>query len=170
MAETTEKDAAVMNSDIQNGEFSIQKIYMKDTSFESPHSPDIFADEWSPEINMQLSNEATLISEEFKDLYEVVLTVTITVKVGEKTAYLIEVHQAGIFHIKNFPEDVVSHMVATVCPNILFPFVREAIADMVARGGFPQFLLAPVNFEAVYLQQQKQNEELDNKDVPETRH
>lgn len=147
--------AAAKTDNIKNGQFAVQKIYTKDISFETPHSPNIFTEEWSPKVNMQLSSEASSINE---DLTEVVLSVTLTVTLGEKTAYLVESHIAGIFLIKDFPQQVVEHMVATICPNILFPFARELVCDLVIRGGFPQLLLAPVNFEALYAQQKKQNE------------
>jgi len=134
-----------------SGQFAPQKIYVKDLSFETPHSPDIFKEEWNPGVNMNLSSDANLIDDK---LYEVVLTVTVTVTMGEKTAYLVEACQAGIFHIDGFPEEIIARMVATICPNILFPFARELVSDVVTRGGFPQLLLAPVNFEALYQQQQ----------------
>ncbi len=133
-----------------SGQFSPQKIYVKDLSFETPNSPDIFKEEWSPGVNMNLSSDANPIDDK---LYEVVLTVTVTVTMGEKTAYLVEACQAGIFHIDGFPEEIIARMVATICPNILFPFARELVSDLVTRGGFPQLLLAPVNFEALYQQQ-----------------
>lgn len=137
------------------GQFSVQKIYTKDISFETPHSPQIFAEEWAPQVNMQISSEASLIHE---DLTEVVLTITLTVTLGEKTAYLVEAHIAGIFLIKDFPNEIVERMAATICPNMLFPFARELVCDLVTRGGFPQLLLAPVNFDALYAQQKKQQE------------
>jgi preprotein translocase subunit SecB len=137
----------------KQGEFAPQKIYIKDLSFETPHSPEIFTEDWKPVVNMNLSSEAKPVGEK---LYEVVLTVTVTVTMEEKTAYLVEANQAGIFHIDGFPEAIVGRMVATVCPNILFPFAREHVADLITRGGFPQLLLAPVNFEALYQQQQMQ--------------
>ena len=132
-------------------QFSIQKVYVKDLSFETPNSPDIFKMEWKPVVDMHMTNEATPIGE---DLYDVVLSITLTVKLEEKTAYLVEINQAGIFLIKNIPEDVIERMLATVCANILFPFAREAVSDTVTRGGFPQLLLSPVNFDALYAQQQ----------------
>lgn len=137
----------------QQGEFNPQKIYIKDLSFETPHSPEIFTQEWKPVVNMNLASEAKSLGEK---LYEVVLTVTITVSIEEKTAYLVEARQAGIFHINGFPKEVVGRMVATVCPNILFPFAREHVADLITRGGFPQLLLAPVNFEVLYQQQMQE--------------
>ncbi|HIF50091.1 MAG TPA: protein-export chaperone SecB [Thiotrichaceae bacterium] len=134
-----------------DAQFSIQKVYVKDLSFETPNSPDIFKMEWKPVVDMHMTNEATPIGD---DLYDVVLSITLTVKLEEKTAYLVEINQAGIFLIKNIPEDVIERMLATVCANILFPFAREAVSDTVTRGGFPQLLLSPVNFDALYAQQQ----------------
>ena len=138
------------SEETKTGQFAPQKIYIKDLSFETPHSPEIFTEEWNPAVNMNIASEAKLIDEK---LYEVVLTVTVTVTMEEKTAYLVEAHQAGVFHIDGFPEEIIARMVATICPNILFPFARELVADLVTRGGFPQLLLAPVNFEALYQQQ-----------------
>lgn len=134
------------------GQFAIQKIYIKDLSFETPHSPAIFQEEWKPAVNMDLSNAATPLGDPY---YEAVLSITITVSFDDKTVYLVEVQQAGIFHIAGFPKEAVEHMLATVCPNILFPFAREVVSDLVTRAGFPQLLLAPVNFEALYQEQQK---------------
>ena len=135
------------------GQFGIQKIYIKDLSFETPHSPAIFQEQWNPSVNMDVSNSASALSDK---LYEVVLAVTVTVSSGEKTVYLVEAQQAGIFHIEGFPKEVLNRILATMCPNILFPFAREVIADLAMRGGFPQLLLAPMNFEALYLQHLKQ--------------
>jgi preprotein translocase subunit SecB len=153
MTDIPEDDQNNTDINIKNGQFSLQKIYVKDVSFETPHSPAIFTEEWAPSVNMQVSNEASTIQE---NLNEVVLTVTVTVTLGEKTAYLVEVHIAGIFYMKGFPDDITEHMAATVCPNILFPFARELVSDLVTRGGFPQLLLAPVNFEMLYAQQKRQ--------------
>jgi len=153
--------------EVKQGEFAPQKIYIKDLSFETPNSPEIFTEEWKPAVNMNLSSEARPLGEK---LYEVVLTVTVTVTMEEKTAYLVEAQQAGIFHIDGFPEDIVGRMVATVCPNILFPFAREHVADLITRGGFPQLLLAPVNFEALYQQQQMQEQSQATPAETETKH
>lgn len=155
MTDATTNDQAEDMVSHPTGEFAIQKIYIKDISFETPNSPDIFKLEWDPKVSMQLSSEGMNISDE---LTEVVLTVTVTTMIGEKAAYLVEIHVAGIFHIKGFPKEVIEHMAATVCPNILFPFAREHVCDLVTRGGFPQLLLAPVNFEALYAQQQQELE------------
>jgi len=153
--------------EVKQGEFAPQKIYIKDLSFETPNSPEIFTEDWKPTVNMNLSSEARPLGEK---LYEVVLTVTVTVTMEEKTAYLVEAQQAGIFHIDGFPEDIVGRMVATVCPNILFPFAREHVADLITRGGFPQLLLAPVNFEALYQQQQMQEQSQATPAETETKH
>jgi len=118
-------------------------------------------------VNMQLASEASQINDE---LAEIVLTVTVTTTLGEKTAYLVETHIAGIFMFKGFPKNAVEKMAATVCPNILFPFARELVCDLVTRGGFPQLLLSPVNFEALYAQQKRQNAETATKDGTGTRH
>jgi preprotein translocase subunit SecB len=135
-------------------EFGIQKIYVKDVSFETPNSPAIFRDQWQPDINLQLNNNTKTIEE---NIHEVILTLTVTAKLGEKTAFLIEVQQAGIFNIKGYTEQEMGAMAGAYCPNILFPYARETISDVVTRGGFPQLLLAPINFDALYQQHVQQN-------------
>ena len=141
--------------DSQTGQFTIQKVYTKDASFETPHSPKVFRQEWKPSVNMEMASNATSID---NAMYEVVLTITLTVSVEDKTAYLVEVNQAGIFHIEGFPEDAMERMTSSICPNILFPFARECISDLITRGGFPQLLLAPVNFDALYVQHKQQQQ------------
>jgi preprotein translocase subunit SecB len=157
MAENSDGKAAQPDvqgaADAPQGQFGVQKIYMKDMSFETPRSPQVFQEEWSPAVNMDVSNSASALTDK---LFEVVLSVTITVKSGEQPVYLAEVQQAGIFHIEGFPREAVNRILATMCPNILFPFAREVVADLVMRGGFPQLLLAPMNFEALYTQHLKQ--------------
>lgn len=128
---------------------SIQKIYVKDVSFEVPHSPEIFNSEWKPDVKLDLNNEASRIGE---GLYEVVLRVTATVDVDARTAFLAEVNQAGIFSIAGVDDEQIKLLVGSFCPNVLFPYARETMSDLVTRGGFPQFLLAPVNFDALYAQ------------------
>ncbi|MDQ7089067.1 MAG: protein-export chaperone SecB [Methylococcales bacterium] len=143
--------------------FSIQKIYTKDISFETPNSPQIFIDKWEPQVDFNLGTNVTPLED---NLYEVVLSVTVTVKCGEKTAYLVEVAQAGVFTLTGFSEDEMGPMMGSFCPNILFPYAREVISDLVSKGGFPQLLLAPVNFEALYTQhlQQVEAEQLPGSD------
>jgi len=138
------------------GQFAIQKIYTKDISFETPNSPAIFSEaKWEPEINVQLNSRAAQLN---PGLHEVVLTVTVTAKQGDKTAFLVEVQQAGIFQAEGIDEAQMGHLLGSFCPNILFPYAREAISDLVSRGGFPQLLLAPVNFDALYAQHLQQQQ------------
>jgi preprotein translocase subunit SecB len=146
-----DKSAANESAERKTGQFAIQKVYVKDISFETPNSPQIFQQQWQPVVNMDLASSAKLLE---GPLYEVVLSITVTVSFEKQTVYLVEVQQAGIFHVAGLPQEVMERMLATVCPNILFPFAREVVADLVTRGGFPQLLLAPVNFDALYLQQQ----------------
>ncbi len=134
-------------------QFAIQKIYTKDISFETPNSPSIFTHKWEPAVDFNLSTQVTPLDNSF---YEICLMVTITVKCGDLTAYLVEVNQAGIFAIVGFDEQEMGPMVGSFCPNILFPYARETVSDLATRGGFPQLLLAPVNFDAVYAQHMQQ--------------
>lgn len=134
-------------------QFSIQKIYIKDVSFETPKSPQIFIEKWDPSVDFNLGTRVEPLEE---NLYEVALTVTVTVKSGESVAYLVEVTQAGIFALNGFADQEMGPMIGSFCPNILFPYAREAVSDLVAKGGFPQLLLAPVNFDALYAQHVQQ--------------
>ncbi|MBB5018171.1 preprotein translocase subunit SecB [Chitinivorax tropicus] len=136
--------------------FQIEKIYVRDMSLEIPHAPQVFLDRSQPEIDMQLRTNSTKIDEGY---YENVLTVTVTAKAGDKTMFLAEASQAGIFQIRNVPEEDMSPILGIGCPNILFPYVRETISDMVNRAGFPPVILAPINFEVLYAQQQASNEQ-----------
>ena len=128
-------------------QFSIQKIYTKDMSFETPNSPKVFIEKWEPSVDFNLVSHVEPLE---GPLYEVALTVTITVKNEAMTAYLVEVNQAGIFSLSGFSDQEMGPMVGSFCPNILFPYAREAVSDIVAKGGFPQLLLAPVNFDSLY--------------------
>ncbi len=127
--------------------FVIQKIYTKDISFESPNAPGIFTSEFQPKLSIDLNVETKKLD---GNLFHVVIRVTATTKVEEKVAFLCEVEQAGIFTISGFTEEEVGYMLAVQAPGILFPYAREVVSDLVARGGFPQLLLEPVNFEAMY--------------------
>jgi len=145
-----------MSEEQNQQQFAIQKIYLKDVSFESPNAPAVFQDaEWKPEINVQLNTEGKTIAE---GIHEVTLTVTVTAKKEDKTAFLVEVKQSGIFQLTGFEQDQLGGMLGAYCPEVLFPFAREAIADLVAKGGFPQLLLSPVNFNALYMQHQQQQQ------------
>jgi preprotein translocase subunit SecB len=133
--------------------YSIEKLYLKDVSFESPNSPAVFTGAWSPEIKLQLNSHANPVAEH---LQEVVLSVTVTATQGEQTGFLAEVQQAGIFRLEGFTADELQKVIAIECPTVLFPFAREAVSELVTKGGFPPLILAPVNFHAVYLQRQAQ--------------
>lgn len=135
------------------GQFAIQKIYLKDVSFESPVSPQVFTKKWEPDVNLEINTSSKGIAE---DIFEVVLRLTVTVKLEGETAYLAEIHQAGIFTVKDLPKEMMPNILGAACPNILFPFGREAVADLVSKGGFPQLILSPVNFDAIFAQHQAQ--------------
>jgi preprotein translocase subunit SecB len=134
-------------------QFAIQKIYTKDMSFETPNSPKIFTENWEPSVEFNLGSHVEPLENNF---FEIVLTLTITAKHKDTVAYLVEVNQAGIFSLGGFSEQEMGHMVGSFCPNILFPYAREAVSDLIIRGGFPQLLLAPVNFDALYAQHLQQ--------------
>lgn len=134
-------------------EFMLQRIYVKDVSFEAPLAPQVFTEAWQPETQVGFGSEAVALG---NDLYEVVLTVTATTKLGERTAYLAEVKQGGIFGIRGFPETELGPMLGAYCPNILFPYVRELIARLVSDATFPPLLLQPVNFDLVFAQAAQQ--------------
>lgn len=140
----------------QEKQFAIQKLYIKDVSFETPNSPAIFTQKWDPKVEFNLSSNAQAIQEH---LYEVTLTVTVTVKLEDKTAYLVEVNQAGVFTLVGFTDQELGPMLGSFCPNILFPYVREVVSDLVIKGGFPPMLLAPVNFDALYMQHLQQTQQ-----------
>ena len=135
--------------------FSIEKIYLKDVSFESPSAPAVFTEEWSPEINMDLNSQGHAIDE---NVFEVELSITVTAKNKDKTAFLVEIKQCGIFAISGMDEANLNGMLGSFCPNILFPYAREAVSDLVTKGGFPQLLLSPVNFDAIYAQHLQNNQ------------
>ena len=125
-------------------------ITLKDVSLETPNSPAIFKQKWKPEIDLQLN---TAVNPLESDIYEVVLTVTVTAKQGETTGFLVEIQQAGVFTIRGFNEEQTGSMLGAYCPNILYPYAREAVSDLVVKGGFSQLLLTPINFDTLYAQQ-----------------
>jgi preprotein translocase subunit SecB len=126
-----------------------QKIYLKDVSFETPHSPGIFLKEWNPALSIEIDNRASMLED---DHFEVVIILTVTVSIGDETAYLAEVHQAGIFRLTGFDNEELRRLHNVYCMHTLYPFACAALADLVSRGGFQQLLLAPVNFEKIYQQ------------------
>lgn len=127
--------------------FSIEKVYVKDLSLEIPNAPQVFLEREAPTVDIQLHHNSSGVED---GVYETVLTVTVTAKVKEKTLFLVEAAQAGIFVARNIPAAELEAVLAIACPNILFPYVREAISDIVVRAGFPPVILSPVNFEAIY--------------------
>ena len=136
-------------SDQQQPVFNIEKIYVKDLSLEVPNAPQVFMATETPQLEVQLANSVKPVD---GALYEVTLTITVTAKAGDKTVFLVEASQAGIFQIRNVPQGDLDPILGMVCPNVLFPYARETISDTVNRAGFPPVLLAPVNFEALYQQ------------------
>jgi len=137
----------------QPASFNIEKLYVKDLSLELPNAPQVFMQADSPQLDVQIHNESQHVSDA---LYEVVVTVTVTAKAGDKTMFLAEVAQAGLFSIVNVPADELDPLLGIGCPTILYPYVREVVSDIVTRSGFPPVLLAPVSFEALYMQRQQQ--------------
>ena len=129
--------------------FSIEKIYVRDLSLEVPNAPQVFMSNDAPQLEVQLSQAVQSMD---GALFEVTLNVTVTAKAGDKTVFLVEVAQAGIFQIRNVPQSELDPILGMVCPNVLFPYARETVSDTVNRAGFPPVLLAPVNFEALYQQ------------------
>ncbi|MCB1746994.1 MAG: protein-export chaperone SecB [Gammaproteobacteria bacterium] len=154
MAEQNNAGAAAQSG--VTGQLAIQKIYLKDLSFEAPNSPQVFTEQLNPKADVQFANNTTALGE---DNHEVVLTVTVNVQQDGRAIYLVEVQQAGIFTVRGFPAEHLPAILATACPNTLFPFAREAICDAVVKGGFPQLLLAPVNFEILYAQEMRRRQE-----------
>ena len=128
-------------------QFTIQKIYVKDVSFEVPNSPNVFNEQGQPNLELNLNQKVARIAE---GLFEVALGITLTCKVEDKTIYLAEVEQAGLFGLTGFDERTLDMMLGTYCPNVLFPYVRQTISELVVQGGFPPFYLQPINFEGLY--------------------
>ena len=137
----------------QQPAFGIEKIYLKDLSLEIPNAPQIFIQREAPQVSIELGNTTSMIEE---GVFEVVITVTVTSKIEDKTVFLVEVAQAGIFQVRNVPAENLEMIAGVTCPNILFPYARQTVSDLVTRAGFPPVLLNPINFEALYAQQKQQ--------------
>jgi len=140
-------------SQAQQPGFALEKLYLKDASVEVPNAPEIFTNREAPKIGIELNNTAKPLADGF---YDVSLQVTVTSKQDDKVAFLVEVVQSGIFQINNIPEEGIEMVLAITCPNILFPFAREVVSDMVTKAGFQPVLLNPINFESLYLQQKEE--------------
>ncbi|ARG96770.1 protein-export chaperone SecB [Legionella micdadei] len=151
----------------QEAQFMIQRIYVKDSSFEAPGTPAIFQQKWDPELTLDLNTQNVELE---KGVYEVVLTVTATVKNQNNIAFLAEVKQAGIFTIEGAPVDQLDHLLGSFCPSILYPYARETITSQVIHGSFPQLVLAPINFDALYVQQLEDKKKAKQKEAEETTH
>jgi preprotein translocase subunit SecB len=153
MAEEHNPEPLISPAEAASAQFQIQKLYTKDVSFELPNAPQVFQEEGQADVKMSLSQRVEGLGE---NLHEVVLTVTVTATVGEKTAYLAEVAQAGIFLVAGFNEQATHAVMNTLCPGTLFPYARQTITSLIADGGFPPLTLQPVNFEQLYAQRMQQ--------------
>ena len=142
-------------------QFIIQRLYIKNSSFETTQTPAIFQKKWEPELNLELNTNHTELE---ANTYEVTLTVTATVKNKEETAFLVEVQQAGVFTVNGPDAEQLNHILGSFCPSILFPYVRETVSSLVTKGSFPPLVLSPINFDALYMQkmqaQQEQKEDV----------
>jgi preprotein translocase subunit SecB len=154
MANSDNTNEAAASTENQQPVFGIEKLYVKDASIEVPGAPQIFTDRTQHQVGVELGNSAQKLDD---GIFDVSLKVTVTAKIGDKVAFLVEITQSGIFSIRNVPEENLEPIIAIACPNILFPYAREAVSDMVTRAGFPPVLLNPINFEALYMQQQAAN-------------
>lgn len=155
------------NQENTDAQFMIQRIYVKDLSFETPNTPAVFQQQWEPELTLDLNTSSTQLE---NGVFEVVLTVTATVANQKATAFLVEVKQAGIFTIQGAPTPQMDHLLNSFCPNILFPYAREAITSQVIRGSFPQLVLAPINFDALYMQQLAEKQQAQGAPAEEVAH
>ncbi len=140
-------DSSPAADQASQAQFTVQKIYVKDVSFEAPNTPGIFNEAGQPQLNMNLNQKVARLED---GVYEVVLGITLTCAIEEKNVYLAEIEQAGIFGLDGFDERNLDMMLGTYCPNVLFPYARQAISDLITAGGFPPFYLQPINFEALY--------------------
>jgi preprotein translocase subunit SecB len=142
-----------MNEKNAQQQLEVLKIYVKDASLEVPNAPNVFNEQRQPAINVHIATRSTPVAD---TIHEVVLTLTVTAKIEDATAYLVELHQAGVFSLQNFTEEQQGPTLGIICPGALFPFAREALASLISKGGFPPLLLNPVNFDALYRQRQNQ--------------
>jgi len=147
MADETAPVTGAENGAPAGAQFTVEKIYVKDVSFEAPNAPQVFNETGQPQLNMNLNQKVGRLD---GDLFEVVLGVTLTCTLNDRTVYLAEVAQAGIFGLAGFDDRTLDMMLGTYCPNVLFPYVRQAVSDLITNGGFPPFYMQPINFEALY--------------------
>ena len=153
---TDQQNTAAVSDEDTAPQFSLQRIYVRDLSFEAPKRPAIFRQQWEPSVALDLNTRQKPLEGDF---FEVVLTLSVTVKNAEEVAFIAEVQQAGIFLIKNLDQASMSHTLGAFCPNLLFPYARETLDSLVVRGSFPALMLAPVNFDALYAQELQRMQE-----------
>lgn len=154
MAENDQQNPqAAQPENAQGPQFSIQRIFVKDASLETPNSPQIFTQQWKPEVNLEIGTQASPLAE---GIFEVVLTLTVTANNGDAVAFLVEIQQGGIFQVAGMSDEETSHTLGAFCPNLLFPYAREMVDNLVSKASFPPLMLAPVNFDALYAQQLQQ--------------
>jgi preprotein translocase subunit SecB len=151
MAENENQQAAA-----DQPQFALQRIYIKDSSFESPNSPEIFQEQWQPEISLDLNTANKKLTD---TQFEVVLSLTVTAKIGEKVAFIVELQQAGVFLIAGMDEAQTGQTIGAFCPNLLFPYARETIDSLVTKGSFPALMLSPINFDAIYAEAVRRQQE-----------
>jgi preprotein translocase subunit SecB len=147
MTEQTTPLADGADANAAQPQFTVEKIYLKDVSFEAPNAPQVFNEQGQPQLNMNLNQKVARLAD---GVFEVVLGVTLTCALAEKTVYLCEVQQAGIFGLVGFDDRTLDMMLGTYCPNVLFPYARQSISELISHGGFPPFYLQPINFEGLY--------------------
>lgn len=154
----TPQDAPIAGgaAEQEGQQFGLQRIYLKDCSFESPRSPQTFQTQWSPKINFDIKTRSNKLQD---DLYEVVLSLTAEATLEDEVAFVVETHQAGIYLLKDFDDAELERILATVCPSILYPYARETIDSLVVKGSFPALMLSPINFDALYAQKKQQEAE-----------
>lgn len=150
MAEETQQDPQQQDT---QPVFNIEKIYVRDMSLEVPNAPQIYLQRENPAVSIELQQRASQVEE---GIFEAVVTITVTSKIEDKVMFLVEVAQAGIFQVRNVPDEAMEGLLGVTCPNILFPYAREVVSDLVTRAGFPPVLLNPINFEALFMQQKQQ--------------
>jgi len=155
MAENTEANAAAETQETAAPQLALQRVFLKDISFESPRSPMVFQEEWKPEVGLELNTKSRQVGE---NVYEVVLELTINVKNNNEAAYLVEVQQGGLFAISGLDDQQLHHALGAFCPATLFPYVRENIDAVVVKGSFPAIMISPINFDALYLDSLKKQQ------------
>lgn len=153
MSDQLNNEAAAAASNAQGPQFTVEKIYVKDVSFEAPNTPQVFNEQVQPQLQMNLNQRVQRLNDQ---AFEVVLGVTLTCGIDDKTVYLAEVQQAGVFGLAGFEDQALEAMLGVHCPTILYPYARQVIGDLVQAGGFPPFLLQPINFEALYAESLRQ--------------